>query len=126
DPNASETHLPVPSPPAPAGTGPSLTAQGIGGDWSTAAYRHDRINPADPHIGQSFLAYISGHRFSFLPSSLSPGWLHLLRLDTIPQVESERARWLPTGRRKLGRRWPVPSNFPLGFRLPNWCFAKSD
>ena len=56
-------------------------------------------------IGQSFLASISGHRFNFLPSSWSPGWLHLLRLDTIPQVESERARWLPTGRRKLGRRW---------------------
>ena len=94
DPNASEPHLPVPSPPAPAGTGPSLTAQGIGGAWPTAAHRHDRINPADPHIGQSFLAYISGHRFSFLPSSLSPSWLHLLRLDTIPHVESERARWL--------------------------------
>ena len=49
DPDASETHLPVPSPPAPAGTGPSLTAPGIGGDWSTATYRHDRINPGDSH-----------------------------------------------------------------------------
>ncbi len=27
------------------GPAPHVTAQGIGGDWSTAAYRHDRINP---------------------------------------------------------------------------------
>ena len=64
-----EPHLPVPSPPAPAGTGPSLTAQGVGSDWSTAGYRHDRINPGDPHLGQSFFDYMSGRRLSFLPSA---------------------------------------------------------
>ena len=48
-----------------------------------------------------------------LPSSLSPSWRHLLSLDTIPQVASAIANWLPTGRRKLGRRRPVSSNGPL-------------
>ena len=52
DPNASEPHLPVPLPPAPARTGPSLTTPGVGGDWSTAACPHDRLNPGDPHISQ--------------------------------------------------------------------------
>ena len=44
---------------------------------------------------------------------VTPSWLHLLRLDTIPQVESGRARWLRTGRRKLGRRRLVSSKGPL-------------
>ena len=48
-----------------------------------------------------------------LPSSLSPSWWHLLSRDTIPQVGSVIANWLPTGRHKLGRRRPVSSNGPL-------------
>ena len=53
------------------------------------------------------LACISGRRFRFLPSSSSPSWRHLLSLDTISHVGSAMATWLPTGRRKLGRRRPV-------------------
>ena len=45
--------------------------------------------------------------------AVNRSWRHLLSLDTIPQVGSAIATWLPTGRRKLGRRRPVSSNGPL-------------
>ena len=60
----------------------------------------------------------SGRCFRLVPSSFSPRWQHLLRLDTIPQVGSGIATWLPTRHRELGMRQPVSSNGPL-FRRDN-------
>jgi len=69
--NVPETLIPVLSPPAPAGTGPSRPARGSAGDWSTAGYRHHRINSGDPHISQRSFDSIPGGSRSLPSFSLS-------------------------------------------------------
>ena len=49
------------------------------------------------------LCPIPGRRFSLLPSIFSPGWQHPLSRDTIPQVASAIATWLPTDGANWGR-----------------------
>ena len=71
NPNVPDTLIPVLSPPAPAGTGPSRPTRGSAGDWSTAGYRHDRINSGDPHISQRFFDSIPGGSRSLPSFSLS-------------------------------------------------------
>lgn len=74
DSNAPETHLPVPSPLASAGTGRSFSAPSMVRDWSPLDARHDRINSGDPHISRRYFASIPGDWLRLPASISSPSW----------------------------------------------------